>query len=169
VQSRAETVDGYLVSLPDERRAIVAAVRDVVLSNLPEGYEEGIQYGMIGWYVPHVVYPAGYHADPSQPVPFAALASQKRYVSLYLMGLYCGCGEDVDGETLDARWFREAWLATGRKLDMGRSCVRFRRLEDVPLEVVAEAIRRVPVSTYLERYEEVLGQRASGRSRRSPG
>ena len=80
MQSRADTVDGYLASLPDERRAIVAAVRDVVLSNLPEGYEEGMQHGMIGWYVPHRVYPADYHADPTQPVPFAALASPGRVI-----------------------------------------------------------------------------------------
>ena len=153
MQSTAATVDEYLASLSDDRRELVSVVRDVVRANVPVGVDERMQYGMIGWVVPHEVYPSGYHTDPEQPLPFAALASQKRYVSLYLMGLYCGCGSGVEDETPDARWFRAAWTATGRKLDMGRSCVRFRRLEDVPLEVVAEAVGRIPVQTYVERYE----------------
>lgn len=159
VSSAASTVDDYLAELPDDRRAIVSAVRDLVNTNLPDGYQEAMQYGMIGWSVPHARYPAGYHTDPSQPLPLAALASQKQYVSLYLMGLYCGCversarGEAV--ETADVRWFRDAWAATGKKLNMGKSCVRFKRLDDLAVDVLAEAIRRVPVDVYLERYEAV--------------
>jgi hypothetical protein len=156
--SAARTVDQYLAELPDERRQLVAAVRDVVNANLPEGYQEAMQYGMIGWSVPHGRYPPGYHTDPRQPLPLAGLASQKRYVSLYLMGVYCGCVEHGSGETVetpDAEWFRESWLATGRRLDMGRSCVRFKRLDDVALDVVGEAIGRLPVDAYIVRYEAV--------------
>jgi hypothetical protein len=161
--ARAETVAQYLASLPPDRRAAISAVRRVIRANLDPGYQEGIQYGMIGYYVPHRLFPAGYHADPRQPLPFAALASQKSYLSLYLMGTYCGCGEGPGGETADARWFREAWTATGKKLDMGKSCIRWKKVDDVPLEVIGEAIRRLPARTYIERYQAVL---AATRSRK---
>lgn len=153
--SRAATVDEYLAELSDDRLELVGAIRDVVNANLPTGYQEAMQYGMIGWSVPHALYPAGYHTDPRQPLPLAALASQKQYVSLYLMGLYLGAEEGVGdaAETEDVEWFRQAWLATGRKLNMGKSCVRVKRLDDVALDVVAEAIRRVPVDEYISRYE----------------
>ncbi|HEV7488121.1 MAG TPA: DUF1801 domain-containing protein [Thermoanaerobaculia bacterium] len=93
MQSKATTVSDYLASLPPDRRTAIEAVREVILANLDHDYEEGMQYGMIGYYVPHRVYPAGYHADPKQGLPFAGLASQKNYMSVYLMGLYCGCVE----------------------------------------------------------------------------
>ena len=150
MQSKAATVEEYLAALPEDRRAAISAVREVILANLDPQYAEAMQYGMIGYAVPHSVFPAGYHCDPKQPLPFAALASQKNYMSLYMMGLYCGCNEG--GETDDARWFREAWAQTGKKLDMGKACLRFRKLDDLALDVVAEAIRRVPVQRYLERY-----------------
>ena len=123
-------------------RRVDEAVRQVILENLDEDYEEGIQYGMIGYYVPHQVYPAGYHCDPKQPLPFAGLASQKNYMSLYLMCTY--------GDSGLSRWFRAAWAKTGKKLDMGKSCVRFKRLDDLALDVIAEAIRRVPAKMYIE-------------------
>jgi hypothetical protein len=158
--SSVKTVDEYLASLPADRRAAVSAVRDVVRKNLGEGYEEGIQYGMIGWYVPHRIFPAGYHTDPRQPLPFASLASQKNYMSLYLMGVYCGCSDEPGAETGDAKWFREAWARTGKKLDMGKACVRFKKLDDLALDVVGEAIRRIPCATYVTRYTESLAGRA---------
>jgi hypothetical protein len=152
MQSKAATVAEYLASLPDDRRAALEAVRRVILANLDRDYEEAMQYGMIGYYVPHRVYPAGYHADPKQGLPFAALASQKNHMAVYVMGLYCGC---VDGsDTPLVRWFREAWAKTGRKLDMGKSCIRFRKLDDLPLEVLGEAIRRMPARVYIEAYEK---------------
>lgn len=157
--SPASTVEQYLAELTDDRRALVGAIREVVNANLPEGYQEAMQYGMIGWSVPHTLYPAGYHTDPRQPLPLAALASQKQYVSLYLMGTYCGCversttGESV--ETDEMTWFRQAWLATGRKLDMGKSCVRIKKLDDVALDVVGAAIARVSVAEYIARYDAV--------------
>lgn len=162
--SPASTVTRYLAGLPDDRRDLVAGVRDVVNANLPAGYQETMQYGMIGWSVPHELYPAGYHSDPSQPLPLAALASQKQYVSLYLMGTYCGCAIEESGESAESTWFREAWLATGRKLNMGKSCVRFKNVDDVALDVVAEAIRRLPVDEYIARYEAVRPA-ARGRKR----
>ena len=149
--SAASTVEEYLAELPDDRRALVAAVRDTVNAHLPDGYQEAMQYGMIGWSVPHSLYPAGYHTDPRQPLPFAALASQKQKVSLYLMALYVG----VDDWTTspDVVWFREAWRATGKKFDMGKSCVRFATLDQVALDVVGQAIARVPLQEYIARYE----------------
>jgi len=150
----AKSVTGYLASLPADRRAAISAVRDVICKNLDKDYEEGIQYGMIGYYVPHRLFPAGYHTDPKQPLPFAALASQKNHMALYLMGVYCGCGEGADGETADSKWFRQAWGKTGKKLDMGKACVRFTKLENVALDVVGEAVRRIPAKVYVARYLE---------------
>jgi hypothetical protein len=157
LQSKATTVNEYLTSLPDDRRVAVEAVRKVILANLDRDYAEGMSYGMIGYFVPHKVFPAGYHCDPKQPLPFAGLASQKNYLSLYLMGVYCGCGEGPDAvETTHARWFREAWAKTGKKLDMGKACVRFKKVEDLALDVIGEAIRRVPAQTYIAQYQQVL-------------
>jgi hypothetical protein len=125
---------------------------------LPKGYEEGMQYGMIGYFVPHSVYPPGYHCDPKQPLPFACLASQKNYISVYLGCVYA----DPEHEA----WFREAWAKTGKKLDMGKSCVRFRKLDDVPLNVIGQAIKRVSVKKFIERYESTIKE-STGRSARS--
>ncbi len=141
MQSKATTVEQYLKELPGDRRQAIAAVREVILKNLDEDYEEGMQYGMIGYYVPHHLYPAGYHCDPRQPLPFACLASQKNHMALYLMCVY--------GESDHAQWFREAWQKTGKKLDMGKSCVRFKKIEDLALDVIGEAIRRVPARKYI--------------------
>ncbi|HEX8794560.1 MAG TPA: DUF1801 domain-containing protein [Polyangiaceae bacterium] len=167
MKTAAKTVAAYLASLPADRRAAIEAVRDVIRKNLDGDYEEGIQYGIIGYYVPHKVYPRGYHADPKQPLPFAALASQKNHMSLYLMGVYCGCTEKPGGMTNEARWFREAWARTGKKLDMGKACVRFTKLENVALDVVGEAIRRIPAKKYIARYETVLADVAQTRAKKS--
>jgi hypothetical protein len=152
MQSKAKTVSEYLKSLPEDRRRAVAAVRKVIRANLDPRYQEGMQYGMIGYYVPLSVFPAGYLGDPTRPMPFAALASQKNHLALYLMSVY--------GDSGEARWFRETWAKTGKKLDMGKSCVRFKRAEDLPLEVIGEAIRRTPARTYLQRYEQLIKSRS---------
>jgi hypothetical protein len=144
MQSKATTVKQYLAELPADRRAAISAVRDVILKNLDKGYEEGMQYGMIGYYVPHSIFPDGYHCDPRQPLPFAGLASQKNHMSVYIMSTYVG-GEEC-------RWFEAAWKKTGRKLDMGKCCVRFKKLEDVALDVLGEAIRRWPVKKHIDFY-----------------
>ena len=140
--SKATTVEQYLSGLTDDRRNALEAVRRVILKNLDKDYEEGMQYGMIGYYVPHHVYPPGYHCDPKQPLTFAGLASQKNHMSLYLMCVY--------GDSNHLNWFREAWAKTGKKLDMGKSCVRFKKVEDLPLDVIGEAIKRVPARKYVE-------------------
>ncbi len=146
------SVDAYLDSLPEDRRTALSAVRKVILKNLDASYEEGIQYGMIGYYVPHRVYPKGYHCDPKQPLGFAALGSQKSYMTLHLMPLYSA------GEY--AKWFREAWESKGKRLDMGKACIRFKKLEDVPLDVIGEAFRRVPASAYIAQCEAAIAGRA---------
>lgn len=146
--SKAKTVQEYLAGLPEDRRAAIAAVREVILKHLPEGYEEGMQYGMIGYYVPHSTFPAGYHCDPKQPLPFASLASQKNHMALYLMCIY--------GDAKLRRWFESACEGSGKKLDMGQCCVRFKKLEDLPLDVVGKTIARVPVADYVARYEQTL-------------
>ena len=151
--------EDYLAALPPERRAALAAVRAVILENLGEGYEEGLQYGMIGYYVPHSVYPAGYHCDTSQPLPFASLAAQKNHLALYLTCLYC------DDE--HQAWFKAAWEKTGKRLNMGKSCIRFKTLEDLPLEVIGEAIRRVPSATFLAQYEAGRAEAAKAKKARA--
>lgn len=147
MQSAAATVEQYLAELPPDRRAALEAVRQVVLDNLDADYQEAMQYGMIGYSVPHRVYPPGYHCDPKQPLPFAGLASQKNHMAIYLMCLY--------GHEHEA-WFRAAWAKTGKKLDMGKSCIRFKKLDDLALDVLGEAIRRVPAAAFIAHYEEAI-------------
>jgi hypothetical protein len=154
MQSKAATVEQYLSELPEERRAAIEAVRQVILKNLDKDFEEGIQYGMIGYYVPHRVYPAGYHCDPKQPLPFAGLGSQKNYMSLYLMCVY--------GQASQREWFEQAWAKAGKKLNMGKSCVRFKRLDELALDVIAEAIRRVSAKRYIEICESALKAYSKG-------
>jgi hypothetical protein len=156
MQSSATTVAEYLAELPPDRRAALTAIRAVILKNLDRDYEEGLQYGHIAYYVPHRVYSPGYHANPKQPLPYISLASQKNHLAIYMMGLYCGCGMDGIGLTPDAAWFQNAWTATGHKLDMGKACVRFKKLEDAPLEVVGEAVKRIPAKKYIAEYEKGL-------------
>lgn len=148
MQSTAPTVEAYLASLPADRREAIERVRAVINDNLPTGYAEGMQYGMIGWFVPHDVYPKGYHCDPKQPLPFVSLASQKNHMAVYLCSVYMAPGE--------LAWFEGAWKATGKRLDMGKSCVRFKALEGVALEVLGEAVSRWPVPKFIAAYEGAL-------------
>lgn len=159
MQSQAKTVSAYLAELPPDRRAALEAVRRVILANIDPAFEERMGYGMIGYAVPHSIYPAGYHCDPKQPLPFMGLASQKNHMSVYLMSLY--------GESSDEKWFRAAWAKTGKKLDMGKCCIRFRKLDDLALDVIAEAVRRVPVQTYIERYEAARAEALAAGPRRA--
>ena len=146
--SPATSVTEYLAALPAGRQAAVRAVRAVIRKNLPKGFAEQMQYGMIGYVVPHKLYPAGYHCKPEEPLPFAGLASQKSYMSLYLMTVYFS-------PTLLA-WLKEQFALKGKKLDMGKSCLRFKKLEDLPLDVIGELIARVPVADYIRHYESNL-------------
>lgn len=145
MQSKAATVAGYLAELPPDRRNVIEVVLEVIRANVHPGFREGMSYGMIGWCVPHSTYPAGYHCDPRLPLPFAHLASQKNHCALYMMCLYS------DGAEL--AWFRQRWAATGKKLDMGKSCIRFRKPEDLALDVIGEAFARVTVKRFIENYE----------------
>ncbi len=156
MQSKAKSVDQYLNELPADRREAILAVRDVIRANLDRDFEEGMQYGMIGYYVPHRVFPAGYHCDPKQPLPYVCLASQKNHLSLYLFCEYMDQGEN---------WFRSEWAKTGKKLDMGKSCVRFKKAEDLALNVIGELIRRTPVPVFIRRYQAAMAMNAQ----RQPG
>jgi len=149
--STAKTVEEYLAGLPPDRRTAISAVRDVILANLPGGYEEVMQYGMIGYVVPHSIYPAGYHCDPSKPLSYAMLGSQKNHMAIYLCTVY--------GHKETESWFRKTYEATGKKLDMGKSCVRFKKIEQLPLEVIGQVIARTPVDKYIACIEQVLNGR----------
>lgn len=142
-QSKAQTVDEYLDELPAERKEAIATVRKVVLDHLPDGYREAMQYGMISYVIPLETYADTYNR---QPLAYASLASQKNYMSLYLMNIY--------GDTETEQWFTERYKASGKRLNMGKSCVRFKRLEDLPLELIGEAIARTKVSEFIDRYED---------------
>jgi uncharacterized protein YdhG (YjbR/CyaY superfamily) len=151
VKSQARTVEEYLEALLPERREPLSAVRGVILANLPEGFEEGMNWGMISYEIPLSRYPKTYN---KQPLMMAALASQKNFMALYLTGVY--------GDPETGAWFRERYAASGKKLDMGKSCIRFRRLEDLPLELVGEVIRRCTVEAFIERYERSRGKKEAG-------
>jgi hypothetical protein len=142
MRSDATLVEEYLDELPDDRREAISTIRDVVNENLPDGYEESMAFGMIGWGIPLSDYPDTYNG---QPLGVAALASQKRHMALYLNAVY--------GDEETEKWFREAYAERGMKLDMGKSCVRFTRLEQVPLDVIGEVIRRVPPERLIAQHE----------------
>ena len=143
VRSAATTVEEYLAELSPERREGLSTVRDVVLENLPEGYEEMMDFGMISYVVPLSAYPKTYNGHP---LMYAALADQKNHMGLYLMCLYTH-SEDIG-------WFEERYRASGKKLNMGKSCVRFKRLDDLPLDVVGEVIAGTSMEQYIAFYEE---------------
>ena len=145
--SSAATVDEYVAELPADRREAIQAVRELINRLLPAGYQEGVQYGMIGWYVPLSRFGETYNG---QPLSYVGLASQKRAMSLYLNNVY------GDADT-DSR-FREAWAASGKKLDMGKSCVRFRSVDDLALDAVADAVAGTDVETFIARYREGRAQ-----------
>ena len=150
--------EAYLANLPDDRRAMVQAIREVINANLPEGVEEGIQYGMIGWFVPHAVYPDGYHCDPKQPVPYASVANQKNKVSLYL---FCAYVQSEVAQSFEEEY--RAWL--GKKPDMGKSCIRFSKLEQIPLQLIGQTIRQMTTEDFLARYTASIPP--SGKKKRS--
>jgi hypothetical protein len=138
--SDAKTVEEYLASLPEDRRQAIQSVREVVLANLPNGFEEGMDFGMVCYYVPLETYPNTYN---KHPLGYVALASQKNYMSLYLMNCY-GEGEAS---------FRAEWAKTGKKLDMGKACVRFKKVDDLALDLIGRQIGACTLEAYLARYE----------------
>ena len=148
MQSGAATVAEYVKSLPPDRREAIEAIRKVILANLDPIIEEGMMYGMIGYYIPHRHYPAGYHCTPELPLPYAGLASQKNYMSYYTMAIY--------GDEKEVAWFKSEWKKTGKKMDMGKSCIRFKKLDDLPIELIAASLRRTPAAKFIEQYERVI-------------
>jgi uncharacterized protein YdhG (YjbR/CyaY superfamily) len=142
VRSDADSVEQYLAELPDDRRDAIETVRDVIVENLPEGYTEEMNFGMITYSVPLATYPDTYNG---QPLMYAALASQKNHMAVYLSGVY------ADEARRDA--FLDKYRETGKRLDMGKSCVRFRRIDDLPVELIGETISGIDVDTFIEVYE----------------
>ena len=141
-RSNAATVQEYLDELPEDRRSVIAAVRDVILQNLPEGYQECLSFGMIGYVLPLERYPDTYNG---QPLAYVGLAAQKNYYAVYLTCVY----QDPEKEA----WLRDAFQKAGRKLDMGKSCVRFKKLQDLPLDVIGQAVAGTPPEDFIAGYE----------------
>jgi uncharacterized protein YdhG (YjbR/CyaY superfamily) len=141
-RSAETTVAGYLASLPPDRRAAMSAVRKVIRKRLPAGFAEAMQYGMISYHVPHARFPDTYNG---QPLCLASLASQKGYMAVYLMGVY--------GDPEVERWFKEAYARSGKKLDMGKSCVRFKTLADLPVDVIGDVIAKVSVDALIAKHD----------------
>ncbi|WP_136482131.1 DUF1801 domain-containing protein [Cognatitamlana onchidii] len=152
MQYKASSPEDYISQLPQERQAPIKKLRAVILKNLPPGFEEGIQYGMIGYYVPHTTYPDGYHCNPKEPLPFMNFASQKNSINLYHSGIY------AIPELYD--WFVAEYPKHSKlKLDMGKSCVRFKKIETIPYRLIAELCQKITVESWVETYESVIKNR----------
>ncbi len=149
------TPEEYLAGLPPERAEQLGQLRELILRRLPEGYEEQVDFGMIAYVIPLETYPETYN---KHPLMYAALASQKRHMALYLMNVY--------GDEATLRWFTEGFAAAGKKLDMGKACVRFKKLDDLPLNLIGDVIARTPVADYIAAYEASREQMASNRKAR---
>jgi len=146
MQSKAATPDQYIKELPVDRKEAISALRDIILKNLPKGFAEEMNYGYIGYVVPHSLYPAGYHCDPSLPLPFMAIASQKNFIALYHMGIY------AQPELL--KWFTTEFPKHSKaKLDMGKSCMRFKKPENIPYKLIGELVKKMKAKDWIEVYE----------------
>lgn len=149
MQLKANNVEEYVTLVPEDRRHHFIQLRQSILDNIPKGFSEQINYGMIGYVVPHSTYPDGYHCKPADPLPFANIASQKNFIGLYHMGIYS------DPELLD--WFVSEYPKHCKlKLDMGKSCVRFKKPEQIPFELIGELMAKVSVNDWIKTYETVL-------------
>ncbi|MBK7933684.1 MAG: DUF1801 domain-containing protein [Pyrinomonadaceae bacterium] len=147
MQSKAKSPEAYIEGLPEERQAVIAAMRDAITRNIPPGFEEEMGYGHFGWVVPHHVYPPGYHCDPKAPLPFIGIGSQKNHIALYHMGIYS------DPSLL--AWFQSEWPKhSDRKLDMGKSCIRFKKPEHVPVALIGELASKMTPSEWIDLYEK---------------
>jgi len=148
MQSKAKTVTEYINSLPEDRKQAITKLRNAIRKNLPKGFEEIMSYGAMGWVVPHSLHPDGYHCDPKQPLPFLGIASQKNYISVYHMALY-------DGELLD--WFKDQWgEVTTKKLDMGKCCIRFKKPDDIPFDLIGELASKMSPQQWIDTYMKNL-------------
>ncbi len=146
MQSSALTPDQYTAELPDDRKAVIQKLRTIVIDNIPPGFEEVMGYGMLGYSVPHSIYPKGYHCNPKDPLPFFGMASQKNTVNIYHMGIY------ADQKLYD--WFVSEYPKHCKsKLDMGKSCIRFKKLDDIPYDLIGELVTKITVDEWIELYE----------------
>lgn len=154
MQSKAVTVGQYLSEVPPERQAAMNKLRGIIKKNLPKGFNETMGYGMMGYCVPHSIYPAGYHCNPKDPLPFAGLASQKNSINFYHMGIYADAGL--------LKWFTDEYAKTGLgKLDMGKSCMRFKKPENIPYDLIGRLCSKITVDQWIKTYEAML---ASGKT-----
>jgi hypothetical protein len=142
------TVSEYLANLPEDRREAFNQLRGAILTNLPEGFEECINYGMIGYVVPHSIYPNGYHCDSKLPLPFMNVASQKNFIAFYHMGIY------GDPELMNM-FVSEFPKYSKAKLDMGKSCIRFKKMNDIPFELIGELVKKMTVADWINQYESL--------------
>jgi len=146
MQIKANNFEEYLAEIPEDRKPAFSKLRDVIVANLPEGFEEHMSYGMIGYVVPKSTYPAGYHCTPALPLPFASIASQKNFIAFYHMGIY------AKKELYD--WFVAEYPKHCKyKLDMGKSCVRFKKANDIPYNLIAETMQKMSMQEWIEIYE----------------
>ena len=149
MQSDVKTVDQYFDALPEDRKPAMSKLRQVISDNLPEGFTEEMSYGMPGYVVPHTLYPAGYHCDPKLPLPFVSIASQKNFIAVYHMGMY------ADPKVLD--WFTAEYPKhSTAKLDMGKSCIRFKKPEQIPFELIGELMKKMTVKDWIGTYESAF-------------
>lgn len=159
MQSKASTPKEYIDSLPVERREAIAKLHSIIVKNLPAGFEETMAYGMVAWVIPHSLYPQGYHVNPKQPLMMLSLASQKNYISLHHMALY-------EGPLL--KWFSKEWEhSSSKKLDMGKCCVRFQSIDDIPLDLIGVLASKLTPQRYIALYEEARSRVHKRPSRRT--
>jgi hypothetical protein len=146
MKNEGSTPAEIIANCPEDRKDAMKHLHETITSSLPDGFEAGVGYGMILYFVPHTIYPAGYHCDPKQPLPFVSLASQKNFIALYHMGLY------ADPELLN--WFTDKYKATvSSKLDIGKSCIRFKKMTDIPFDLIGELMQKITVTSWIETYE----------------
>lgn len=149
MSSNAITVETYLAELPEDRKAAMNQLRQTILDNIPEGFTEAMSYGMIGYVVPHSLYPKGYHCDTKLPLPFVNIASQKNFIALYHMGIY------ASPELLE--WFTNEYPKHSKsKLDMGKSCMRFKKVNDIPFVLIGELMSKLSVNDWITSYESAF-------------
>jgi hypothetical protein len=152
MNSPSKTVTEYINSLPVDRKIGISKLRDTILKHIPKGFSEGMGYGMPGFVVPHSLYPKGYCSDPKQPLPFISFASQKNHIAFYHMGIY------ADKKLLD--WFVEQWPKhSSKKLDMGKSCIRFKKEEDIPYQLIGELVSKISAEEWIKLYEEAFNKK----------
>lgn len=146
---KAKNVEEYIQNAPEERRKALICLREEILTNLPDGFQEEMNYGMPSYVVPHTIYPDGYHCDPEKPLPFMSLASQKNFIALYHMGIY------ADEKLL--KWFQEEYKkVVSTKLDMGKSCIRFKNVNTIPFELIGELASKITVKDWINSYEKQI-------------